>query len=227
MKFETHIDSNALAVWLSEHVAKSLGDAVTKNGHASIAVSGGGTPKLFFAELSKQDIDWQKITITLVDERWVDGNSERSNAKLVHDLLIQNHASNANFLPLFNADINASQINDIADKYKALLPFDVVILGMGGDGHTASFFPGGNTLRDATNPNTADILIDLEAEGAGEPRVTFTLPPLINAGETILHIEGAGKKQVFDEANNKGDADALPIRHVLNNCRDLRVVWAP
>lgn len=226
MKFETHIDSNALAVWLSEHVAKCLGEAIAKNGRASIAVSGGGTPKLFFVELSKQDIDWQKITITLVDERWVDGTSDRSNAKLVNDLLLQNHASKAQFLPLFNAGINASQINEIADKYKKLLPFDVVILGMGGDGHTASFFPGGNTLSAATDPNAKNILINLEAEGAGEPRVTFTLPPLVNAVETILHIEGAGKKQVFDEANSNGDADALPIRHVLNNCPDLRVVWA-
>ena len=67
----------------------------------------------------------------------------------------------------------------------------------------------------------------MEAKGAGEPRVTFTLPSLISASEIILHIEGAGKKQVFDEANNKGDADALPIRHVLNSCPDLRIVWAP
>lgn len=226
MKFKTHIDSKALAEWLGEHVAKLLSDAVVQNGSASIAVSGGGTPKLFFTELSKQDIDWQNVTITLVDERWVDATSDRSNAKLVNDLLLQNYAANAKFLPLFNADIKASQINDIADKYKALLPFDVVILGMGGDGHTASFFPDGNKLSDATDLNATNILIDMEAEGAGEPRVTFTLPPLINAGETILHIEGARKKQVFDEAKNKGDANALPIRHVLNNCPDLRIVWA-
>lgn len=227
MKFETHKDGITLAKWLAGHVAKLLAKSIAKNGSASIAVSGGGTPKLFFSELSAQNIDWQNVTITLVDERWVEGTSDRSNAKLVHDLLLKDRAASATFLPLFNADIKASEINAIDEKYKSLLPFDVVILGMGGDGHTASFFPGGNKLSEATDLKAKNLLIDMEADGAGEPRVTFTLPPLINAGETILHIEGAGKKQVFDEANNKGDADALPIRHVLYNCPDLRVVWAP
>lgn len=227
MVFDTHKDSAALAVWLAKHVAKLLSDAVQKTGSASIAVSGGGTPKLFFAELSRQEIDWQNVTITLVDERWVEGTSDRSNAKLVNDLLLQNNATQATFLPLFNADIKASQIDTIDGKYKSLLPFDVVILGMGGDGHTASFFPGGNKLSAATDLKSEKILIDMEAEGAGEPRVTFTLPPLIKTGETILHIEGAGKKQVLEEASIQGDDDALPIRHVLKNCPDLRIVWAP
>lgn len=227
MVFETHKDNTALATWLAQHVGKLLATGIAKTGNASIAVSGGGTPKKFFIELSKQEIEWKNVTITLVDERWVEGTSPRSNAKLVKDLLLQNFAAAATFLPLFNRDIKASQINTIDQKYKSLLPFDAVILGMGGDGHTASFFPGGNKLSAATDLKSKDILIDMEAEGAGEPRVTFTLPPLINAGEIILHIEGAGKKQVFDEAKNEGDANALPIRHVLNNCHDLRVVWAP
>lgn len=227
MEFETHKDRIGLAKWLAEHVASLLEEGIAKNGSASIAVSGGGTPKLFFIELSKQTIEWDKVTITLVDERWVEGTSERSNAKLVNDLLLKDQAENATFLPLFNADIKASEINVIDEKYRSLLPFDVVILGMGGDGHTASFFPGGNKLSEATDLDVKNILIDMEAKGAGEPRVTFTLPSLISASEIILHIEGAGKKQVFDEANNKGDADALPIRHVLNSCPDLRIVWAP
>lgn len=227
MIFETHNNSNELAQWLAEHVAKLLTDSILKKGNATLAVSGGGTPKQFFVDLSQQEIDWENVIITLVDERWVDGSSDRSNAKMVGDLLLQNSAASARFLPLFNKNINASKIGSIADKYKALLPFDVVILGMGADGHTASFFPGGSKLSEATDPNSDAILISMEAEGAGEPRVTFTLPSLVNAGEIILHIEGEVKKQVLDSALIKGDPDELPIRHVLNACPDLKIVWAP
>ena len=193
MNIEVHNSREALASWFAQHIADILEKAIAKNGRASIAVSGGGTPKQLFAALSNHKIAWEKVYVTLVDERWVASDSDRSNAKLVADLLIQNEASKVNFLPLYHADISASDIETKRNQYEAITPFDIAILGMGADGHTASFFPGGTKLADAVDPSTDTMLIDIEAEGAGEPRVTFTLPPLVGAGETILHIEGQEK----------------------------------
>ncbi|MFK7902958.1 MAG: 6-phosphogluconolactonase [Nitratireductor sp.] len=226
MNIEVHNDRDELARWLADHIAELLSDAIAKNGVASLAVSGGGTPKLLFVELSKHKIAWDKVTLTLVDERWVNADSDRSNAKLVYDLFKQNEASELNFLPLFHDDIDANAIETKRGLYEAITPFDVVILGMGTDGHTASFFPGGTTLAVAVDTQTKSLLIDIEAEGAGEPRVTFTLPPLVGAGETILHIEGQEKHDVLMQASKLSNADEMPIKHILNALPDLRVVWA-
>lgn len=226
MNIEAHENRKELAVWLSNYIAEKLQAAIDSNGSASIAVSGGSTPKLLFAELAKQIIDWPNVTITLVDERWVPDTNERSNAKLVKQNLLVDHASSAKFMPLFDDTIKIDKVESNDSLFKKLLPFDVVILGMGNDGHTASFFPGGSKLREATDPATDKVLIDMEAEGAGEPRVTFTLPVLTSAKHLILHIEGEDKKQVLFEATNAGDLNELPIRHVLKARKDLKVVWA-
>lgn len=227
MNMQKHNDKLELANWLANHVAQKLKAAIEKTGKASLAVSGGSTPVRFFAALSKQSLNWNSVYITLVDERWVPDNHERSNAKMVKELLLVDNASKANFLPLFQEGKNTSQIQEIEKEYASLLPFDVVILGMGGDGHTASFFPNGTKLSQATDPNTENLLIDIEAEGAGEPRVTFTLPALCSAAELILHIEGDEKKAVLEEAQKAGDANLLPIRHILRSNADLSIVWAP
>ena len=112
-------------------MAASLSTAITDRGRAQLAVSGGTTPKLFFRELAHQRIDWPRVTMTLVDERCVPVTDERSNARLVREHLLRLKAAAAKFVPLYRDHGNA----------EALGPFDAVVLGMGTDGHTASFFP--------------------------------------------------------------------------------------
>lgn len=206
----------ALAENLARDVAEELWRAIEAKGKATLAVSGGSTPKLFFDKLSQADLPWHRVTVTLVDERQVPESSERSNAKLVREHLLKNKAAAASFVPLFgNADAAKTQ------------PFDVAILGMGSDGHTASFFPGGDHLAEALDPDSGKSLIEMSAPGSGEPRLTFTLPVLESAGRLKLHIEGADKKQVLEKALGHGPAEDMPVRAVLRSATPLTLYWCP
>jgi len=211
--FETR---EALAESLARDVADELARAIEAKGRATLAVSGGTTPKLFFEKLSVIDIPWSRVSVTLVDERQVPESSERSNARLVRQHLLQNKAAAARFVPLVD--------NPEAEKIPA---FDVAVLGMGTDGHTASFFPGGDTLAEAIDSETAKRLIAITAPGAGEPRLTFTLPVLEQAGRLALHIEGAEKKQVLKQALAEGPEEDMPVRAVLRGAAPVTLYWCP
>jgi 6-phosphogluconolactonase len=205
-----------LAEQLARDVADELERAIEAKGKATLAVSGGTTPKLFFDRLSQQDLPWHRVTVTLVDERQVPETSERSNARLVRESLMKNKAAEAQFVPLFG---------NIAAE--GLPGFDVAILGMGSDGHTASFFPGGNHLAEALDSGTAKRLIEISAPGAGEPRLTFTLPVLEAAGRLKLHIEGAEKRSVLDKALAEGPQEEMPVRAVLRSATPMTLYWCP
>ncbi len=207
---------DALADALAEAVAANLQLGIEMRGVAMLAVSGGSTPKRFFDKLSHRDLDWDKVMVTLVDERWVAPSSDRSNAKLVQETLLQNNASAAQFVPLWsggdepNADAIA-QTNVTLREVPA--PFDAVIMGMGNDGHTASFFPGGDALHEALSAKGPALAI--HAPGAGEPRVTLTLPTLLNTRALYLHIEGAEKSATLKKALVDGPVEDMPVRAVL------------
>ena len=206
----------ALATSLARDVADELSRTIEAKGKATLAVSGGTTPKLFFEKLSMIDIPWSRVSVTLVDERQVPESSERSNARLVRAHLLQNKAAAARFVPLVD--------NPDAENIPA---FDVAVLGMGNDGHTASFFPGGDTLAEAIDAETRKRLIAITAPGAGEPRLTFTLPVLAQAGRLALHIEGAEKKQVLKQALAEGPQEDMPVRAVLRGPAPVTLYWCP
>ena len=230
-KITRHIFENkiALADALAMQVSENLEAAIARKGSAILAVSGGSTPKIFFNTLSTQPIDWKNVTVTLVDERWVDEDDERSNARLVKQNLLINNAAAAKFMGLFVSEMKIElaldQLQNVMRKLP--LPIDVAILGMGSDGHTASFFPGGDKLDFATDPNCPQLFSSMQAKGAGEPRVTMTMPLLLEADNLILHIEGEEKQTVLEKASAKGEANALPIRHILRNAPQLNIFWAP
>ncbi len=220
----------ALAEGLANAVAEALSAAIAARGKATLVVSGGSTPKAFFQALSGKPIDWPKVVITLVDERFVPPESDRSNHKLVTDNLLVGAAAAARFLPLYHAAANAEKSAELSTEATASLgsPFDVVILGMGADGHTASFFPGGSRLAEALDARTPRGIITMEAEGAGEPRLTFTFTSLQDAGLLVLHIEGQGKKDVLAKAEAPGDEAEMPIRAILRRASSpLQIYWAP
>ncbi|MDE1994258.1 MAG: 6-phosphogluconolactonase [Rhizobiaceae bacterium] len=219
-----------LADKLADKVAETLSAAIAARGSASIAVSGGSTPKAFFKALSSRSLDWGKVTITLVDERFVPPDNSRSNHLLVNENLLKDKAASAKFLPLYQAVASVEEAAAIATEETKGLghPFDIVILGMGNDGHTASFFPGGNNLATALDPNTPRGIMTMEAQDAGEPRLTFTFSSLQDARLLVLHIEGEGKKDVLAKAEGQGDEAEMPIRAVLRRAASpVEIYWAP
>ncbi|CDZ28449.1 6-phosphogluconolactonase [Neorhizobium galegae] len=223
-------DAADLAASLADEVAAQLETAIRDRGTASIAVSGGSTPKKFFEALATRDIDWSKVTVTLVDERFVPADSPRSNHLLVSTHLLKDKAAAAKFIPLYYEAPSIDEAAVIAtDKTSGIgQPFDVAILGMGGDGHTASFFPHGNNLARALDLSGPRGVLTMQAEGAGEERLTFSFASLSDARFLVLHIEGQGKKDVLETAKAGSDETDMPIRAVLTRAASpLQIFWAP
>ncbi len=205
-----------LAKAFAQDVAGWLAAAIDERGFAVLAVSGGTTPKPFFGQLSQHKLAWKNVQITLVDERQVDEASPRSNAKLVRESLVCNEANAAQFIPLYQ-NPNAANLSR----------FDVAILGMGNDGHTASFFPGGDNLAAALDLDQSHSIITMNAPGAGEPRLTFTLPRLLTARKLCLHIQGYDKMTVLEKALAGEDQTEMPVRAVLHSPKPTNLYWCP
>jgi 6-phosphogluconolactonase len=220
-------DKEQLAAVLAEAVAANLKAGVKARGAASLAVSGGSTPARFFKALSaREDVPWDKITVTLVDERWVDESSDRSNGRLVKANLLQGRAAAARFVPLYQGGAEPDEYAAGLAQRDVPQPLDVAILGMGNDGHTASFFPGGDTLGEALTAEGPVIAI--RAPGAGEPRVTLTLPRLLDARALYLHIEGEEKVETLARAEAEGPIEDMPVRAILRqNQTPLTIYWCP
>ncbi|MET3580409.1 6-phosphogluconolactonase [Mesorhizobium robiniae] len=217
-----------LAAALAGHVAGRLTNAIAERGTALLAVSGGTTPARFFASLSSIPIAWNKVTVTLVDERCVPASSPRSNAGLVAANLLQNAAAAARFVPLYQEGVSIGETSEADSRMLRSLswPLNVVVLGMGTDGHTASFFPDADNLEKLLDPSSTSTVLPVHATSAGEPRLTLSLARLVEAGFIALHIEGEDKRKAFETA--MGPGAKKPIRAVLDAAgTPVDVFWAP
>jgi 6-phosphogluconolactonase len=224
-------DGQSQAATLAEHVAERLRAALAERQQALLAVSGGSTPKAFFERLSHESLDWAKVQVTLVDERWVPDSDDRSNARLVKTHLLQHAAAGARFVPLYTGDPTPEAGLAKAEACIDALPrpFDVVVLGMGEDGHTASFFPGGNHLAEALDLKGSARVLSMQAPDAGEPRITLTLATLLETRALYLLVCGDKKRDMLaDATQGLGAARDYPVRAVLTQHRvPVAVYWCP
>jgi 6-phosphogluconolactonase len=223
-RFETGAE---LAPAFAEWTAEILTQAIATRGAALLAVSGGTTPQRYFHALSQQPLDWSRVAVTLVDERCVPDDHPRSNARLVRAALLQNLASAAKFTPLAESRLTPEQELASARSRVAMLPLpaDLVVLGMGDDGHTASWFPGGMGLAEAMDPAARVLVAPITAPGIPEPRLTLTGRVILRARQIALQIEGPGKLATLQRALEDGPVEAMPIRAPLRQATDRLVVF--
>jgi 6-phosphogluconolactonase len=222
METLTFDDSSALAAGFSAWTADRLGAALRERGSALLIVSGGSTPVRFFEALSSAVLDWSRVVITLADERRVPEDNPRSNAKLLREHLLKNAAAAARFVPLADARVSPGQeLLSAAARIAALpAPADVVVLGMGDDGHTASWFPGADKLAQAIDPDSRALVLPIKAPGVPEPRLTLTAHVLLKARAIALHIEGPAKRATLAKAMDVGPIAEMPIRAALRGASD-------
>jgi len=169
-----------------------------------------------------------ELVLTLADERWVDVSSKDSNEAMVRKTLLTGAAVEANFVPLKNSTASALEGQQTCNDIIASLsrPFDVVILGMGEDGHTASLFPG--IARRALDTSSSESCISVNPENASHERMTLTAAALLDSRKIVFHITGSKKWQIYQDSVSGESLEDYPVSIFLNqNQVPVCVYWNP
>jgi 6-phosphogluconolactonase len=215
-----------LAEALAANVAEHLRTAVAANGVATLVVSGGRSPVAFFQALAEQPLDWSKVVVSLADERWVPVEHADSNAGLLRRFLLQGPAAEARFIGLYNVAQSLEEAALVADQTLAELPpIDVLILGMGDDGHTASLFPKSPNLSEALDLNSSRRCLPMLAPTVPHQRLTLTRQLLASARLPILSVSGQAKLDTLRAALAGDDLAEMPVRAFLDS--SLEIYWCP
>jgi 6-phosphogluconolactonase len=221
-------DPGEIARELAEQVADCLRQSVDARGSALMVVSGGRTPVAFFQALSGLPLPWAQVTIVPSDERWVSADSDQRNSCLVRQHLLRGAATSARLIDLVEAgDRSPDQSAEQASDRLGLLdwPADVVVLGMGEDGHTASLFPDAPELAEALSERAAPVLVTTPPSQSTQ-RLTLSARALSGAAMTALLLQGEGKRAALEEAVSIPLAiGPMPVRYFFQ--QPLQVFWSP
>ncbi len=222
-----------LNVRLAQDIAQRLAAAIEVRGFAVLSVSGGKSPVALFEALRVIDIDWSRVRVTLVDERCVPRIHPDSNALLVQTHLLQDLAAKAqlvfmvtNATELLDSPMTQAKAAGIALGAAGIA--DVLVLGMGADGHTASLFPEAPNLSDALDLRNAQncVAIALKNPPANAPyaRISQTLAQILSSRHIVLPLTGADKLHTLQQAWSHA-TPALPISFVLQQSRTPVALW--
>ncbi len=211
-----YVSREALAEGLAVQLAARMRGLIDERGRARIAVPGGTTPGPMLERLGAARLDWEKVVVTLSDERWVPDDSPRSNARLLKETLLSGPAAEARFEPLYGGTPEPEEgLSEVGERlFASVLPLDIAVLGMGADMHTASLFPEAEGLEAALAPDAPPILA-IRAKDQPEARVTLSARVLRGAGERHILIAGKEKMAALQEALAVGDPLVAPVSAVL------------
>lgn len=209
-------DPASLAHQLAQDVAHVLAAGLRDRGVATLAVPGGTTPTAFLTALSAHPLEWDKVFVTLTDERWVPAGHPRSNVGMVARTLRRGPAMAVRIVGLYDPDL------DVVEGARAWSPpafegpFDAVILGMGQDGHTASLFPRTRSWTDALAAPDTQAAWPVTDAPQPEPRLTLTPARLAHTRWLGVLAHGEAKREVLQKACQAGSVEALPLRWFLH-----------
>jgi 6-phosphogluconolactonase len=195
-------------------ISSTLRRELEQQPRARLLVSGGTTPAPVFRALSKAPLDWSRVDIGLVDERWLLPSDTDSNAYLVTTHLLRNHAAAAHFESMTRPGRNIEAALGAANLHAGRTP-TVIVLGMGDDGHTASLFPHMAGLDAALASPMAYVAVDATGCAGAGPwprRISLTPTGLAPASTRILLLRGDAKRSVFERALDGTDPREMPIR---------------
>lgn len=210
----TYPDAELMALSLADRIAAELRVNLDAQRPTSLCVPGGSTPALMFRALSGLPLDWEKVTVFLNDERWVDGDNPRSNSAMLRKTLLVGPAAAAAYLDLYTGDPTPEGAAPaLSEQIKPHLPITVLVLGMGDDMHTASLFPNAPGLEALLASDAPPVMA---AAGGAEPRITLTAPALQSALNIHIMLKGAQKRAALEAATG-ADPVSAPISAFLRN----------
>ena len=223
--WHTFADRESLDQALATHVASRLQEGIAVRGTAHLVVSGGSTPKQLFSMLADADIEWARVVVLLADERWVPIDHEDSNERLVRETLLTGKAQSAQFLSLLpTPGDEIANIAGVSTLLGSLPRFDVVLLGMGEDAHTASLFPCAAALEEGLTTEQGALIT--RPRNAPHQRVSMSKRRLQATEHGVIHIVGEKKKAVLELARKSGDELRYPISAFLGPA-GFDCWWAP
>jgi 6-phosphogluconolactonase len=223
-------DLHALMQAVAGEIRVDLAEAIEARGQASLAVPGGSTPGALFDQLCKETLDWSRVWVTLTDERWVDAAANESNEYLVRTRLLREAAANARFVPLKNPAPTPEAGAEWAWRglTRVPRPYDVVVLGMGEDGHIASLVLNSLGLMRGLDSSAAPACAAMNSLNPPHPRITQNLAALLDSRRIVLLFTGEKKWGVYQRAKQPGSSSDLPVRAVLHQqTTPIDVFWSP
>jgi 6-phosphogluconolactonase len=225
-----HADAEAWVRAAVTDIVGGLQRALEADGEARLLLSGGSTPAPVHRALAREALDWGKIAVGLVDERWLAKDDLASNARLLRETLLEEGAPGARFEPMKLPPHHRIE-DSVREANRHSVDGAVCVLGMGEDGHTASLFPGIADLQAAFDSLDDYIAIDAGAAPVAQPwprRISLTPAGLARTGTRLLLVRGARKREVLLRALAGDDAFELPVRAAFALPGEpLRIHWAP
>lgn len=226
--YEEFADREQASQAAADLIEHNLKRRLAQHPEATLIVSGGGTPGRCLEMLASRDLPWERLHVTLSDERWVPADSPDSNEYMLRQTLLQGAAIRARFFPLYREKETIEASCELVDERlrQLPLPFACTLLGMGEDGHFASLFPDADNLSEGLEVDNQHLCLPVRTAAGKQPRLSLTLTALSRSDDVVLLIYGDAKRKVFNEASEF--PDKYPVSRLLRQKRaPVHVFWAP